>query len=92
MKAKFIVFTFIAAVLTACNSDEPSRKELIGTWSAEPASALEDIKSLTFIEDGSLIYRDKPNATIAYPGIYAELNYTVPDKNKLCFSGKKCIL
>jgi len=90
MKAKFIVFAFIAAVLTACNSNEPSRKELIGTWS-EPYHINTMVKTVTFNEDGTLIFSNKPDTTwnpvIDEAGDYAQLHYSVIN-HKLHFSGE----
>ena len=49
------------------------------------------VKSMTFNEDGTVIYSNKPDTTWntypTYGGNYAKLNYAIIENGKLRFSG-----
>jgi hypothetical protein len=86
---KLFIFSALVLMLAACNTPEPS--SLIGYW-AQPYHVSSFIKSMTFHEDGTLIYLMKADTThvpiwTVAPD-YAKLNYSVTDDNKLCISGK----
>lgn len=77
-------------MFAACNSNIPDEKrQLIGTWS-EPYHVNIMVKSITFNEDGTLIYIDKPDTTwntvVDDAGNSAKLNYSVKN-DKLIITG-----
>lgn len=90
-KAMFISVLFLSAVFAACNTNSPTRQDLIGIWS-EPYHVNDMVKAITFKENGTLIYTDKPDTTWSivptYGGTYAELYYTITEEDKIRFSGE----
>ena len=89
MKKSLFLFFAVAAIMTACSTNAPETKLLIGIWT-EKYHASEMIKSISFEEDGILVYTEKPDTTwptrIDYAGNNAILHYAVK-KNKLLISG-----
>ena len=89
---KLFVFAALVVMFAACNTQEPEPSSLIGFWH-EPYHVYTFVKTMTFNEDGTLIYLEKRDTTVhgqistsAPDG--AKLNYSVTDDNKLCISGK----
>ncbi len=91
MKTKFFLFAVVMAMCVACNTNNPESKELIGTWS-EPYHVENMVKSITFNENGTLIYTNKPDTTwpvvIDYAGEFAELQF-VAKNHQLRISGER---
>ncbi|MBR4563327.1 MAG: hypothetical protein IKO26_02620 [Paludibacteraceae bacterium] len=88
---KLFIFAALAVLFAACTTPEPKPSNLIGYWS-QPYHVYSFIKTMTFNEEGTLIYREKVDTThvpiwTAAPD-YAKLNYFVTDDNKLCISGR----
>ena len=85
-----IHIVLIALFFASCNSNTPIEQKLIGTWS-EPYHVNDMVKSMTFYEDGTVIYSNKPDTTWntypTYGGNYARLNYAIIENGKLRFSG-----
>ena len=90
MKKNFFALATLALMFTACNTNNPEQKELVGTWS-EQYYEQTMIKSITFKNDGFLLYTDKPTSEETWPGINAELKYSIANMSKLCFSGERIV-
>ena len=96
MKTKFFLIAVVSVILMGCKSEEPEQNErLTGCWS-EPyhvVGAGYMVKSITFNEDGTLIYKTQPDTTwniiTDEGGIKVKLNYTIPKDNELCISGER---
>ncbi|MBR6018565.1 MAG: hypothetical protein IK073_08095 [Paludibacteraceae bacterium] len=89
MKTKiFLIAGLLAVLCTACETNEPIEKQLIGRWS-EPYHVKDMITSITFRKDGSALYQVIPDTTvldkddIIYPGDSVNFNYSVIGSNKL---------
>lgn len=87
MKMNFFVLAALTLIFAACSTNNPEQKELVGTWS-EQYYEQTMIKSITFKNDGFLLYTDKPTSEETWPGINAELKYSIANMSKLCFSGE----
>lgn len=92
MKTKSYIFVWALCMLVcvSCNNNAPKQKELIGTWS-EPYHVNTMVKSLTFYDNGTCVYADKPDTTWLvvpdYAGVCTILNYSVKN-SRLVFTGE----
>ena len=93
MKTKFFLFAMVAVFFAACNNNEPEQKKLIGTWS-EPYHVNIDVKAITFCDDDTLLYTNKPDTTwdivIDEAGQFARLRY-VANNHRLSISGDRIV-
>lgn len=87
---KILLFTTLALMFVACNTNSPEQARLVGVWSEPAGNAT--IKTLVFRSNGTLIYTDKPDSTVSpiidWGGDYAELNYKVT-KDQITVSGTR---
>ena len=90
MKTKFFLFALVVAFM-ACSTNDPEKKELLGTWS-EPYHVDIMVKTMTFNDDGTLTYTNRPDTTwnvvIDYAGEFAQLRYTAKN-HQLHISGER---
>ena len=93
MKSKLFLLFALAVAFVACNTNDPKRKELLGTWS-EPYHVTMYVKTITFYDDGTLVYTNKPdttwNAVVDDAGQEAKLHYSVKN-HQLHISGERNI-
>lgn len=86
---KLFIFSVLAILFAACNTQEPVPSNLIGAWS-EPYHVNIYVKSFVFHEDGSLDYKRVPDTTwilvIDEAGEFGKLNYKIKN-NQLYFYG-----
>ena len=91
MKSKLFLLFALAVAFVACNTNDPERKELLGTWS-EPYHVEIMVKTMTFNDDGTLTYTNRPDTTwdvvIDYAGEFAQLRYTAKN-HQLHISGER---
>ena len=93
MKTKIILFSVLALLFAACNNNEPEQKKIIGTWS-EPYHVNVYIKTITFCDDDTLVYTEKPDTTwnvvVDDAGRFARLRY-VANNHQLGISGERIV-
>lgn len=93
MKSKLFLLFALAVAFVACNTNDPERKELLGTWS-EPYHVTMYVKTITFYDDGTLVYTNKPDTTwntvVDDAGQEAKLHYSVKN-HQLHISGERNI-
>ena len=88
MKTKIFLLAGLLAVLcTACETNEPIEKQLIGKWS-EPYHVNSMVKSIVFNSDGTALYTWLPDTTLSViptgGGICWYFNYTIKGDKLYC--------
>ena len=91
-KITLFIYVIFASLLVSCETSNPAeKKQLIGTWS-EPYHVNNTVKSITFNNNDTLVYADKPDTTwnvvIDWGGQYARLRYIV-NNHRLSISGER---
>lgn len=93
MKRKIFLLAALTILLAACNTNNPEQKELIGTWS-EPYHVNIYVKTITFCDNDTLVYTNKPDTTwnpvIDEAGDFARLQY-IANKHQLSISGERIV-
>ena len=93
MKTKIFLFSVLALFFAACNNNEPENKELLGTWS-EPYHVNIYVKTITFWDNDTLAYTNKPDTTwdivVDDAGQFAKLRYSV-NNHQLSISGERIV-
>jgi hypothetical protein len=93
MKTKIFLFSVLALLFAACNTNEPENKELLGTWS-EPYHVNIYVKTITFWDNDTLAYTNKPDTTwdvvVDDAGQFAKLRYSV-NNHQLSISGERIV-
>ena len=86
---KILLFVAMVVLFASCNQNNPEQEQLVGAWS-EPFHVNTMVKSITFYDNGMLIYTDSPDTTwpqvIDYAGVFAKMKYKLKN-NQLHFSG-----